>query len=490
MSIPEDDHIGEPGYPSPWTTSVPREGLRDTDAAVIVSLSPDVCKSRKRAVPYPVVEFCGHDEGYTPSVRFTGQSAMVLRSQTTDVHGDEAGRGGGVVSGTCGGICEPIGHAEQVFAEGSPVIRHLDRFHMNNRNTEGEAIFVRDMAVYAAPIDDDPLPGSLQARTVFIDGAEYQVADASGGTQYALAAQAAQPAPQPTPGSPPPRPTPAPRPPGDVIRPSPDRTPNWQWEQRPREPNRLERLGRFGRWVSRRALPLALLWPDAVADGTIPAWDHHAPQDDYEVWLNEEASRQFELNPSRRSEIEEDFYHQLESHRAERAEEDRQAGQATAADTARITQLRRQHDCLVGPYSAIRPLCPGEAHHLMPDFVLRYGNRAEGVAGQKRIPNAPSLAQGMTICLLRGEHVGVHGQLNQEIRNLSGTSPVWGTASIDRITDVVEASISRMPIPARCKTKAIAAMRLQMFPLAAQPGRTTTTLPHPGAVDVLRRGHY
>ncbi|WP_274354468.1 hypothetical protein, partial [Roseinatronobacter alkalisoli] len=46
-------------------------------------------------------------------------------------------------------------------AEGSPVIRHLDRFWMNNRNTVGEAIFVRDTATYAPPEDDDPLPGSL-----------------------------------------------------------------------------------------------------------------------------------------------------------------------------------------------------------------------------------------------------------------------------------------------------------------------------------------
>ncbi len=69
-----------------------------------------------------------------------------------------------------GGICEPIGHASNVRAEGSPVIRHLDRFHMNNRNTVGEAIFVRDLT-YPAPKDDDPLPGSLS-----LFPAEFQVA--------------------------------------------------------------------------------------------------------------------------------------------------------------------------------------------------------------------------------------------------------------------------------------------------------------------------
>jgi hypothetical protein len=109
--ILKDDHIGEPGYPAPWTTTLPREGLRDTDEARIVCLEPDVCKSPNVPISYMIVDFCGHDQGYTPSVRFTSQKAMVLRSQTTDVHGDEPGVGKGERSGTVGGICEPIGHA-------------------------------------------------------------------------------------------------------------------------------------------------------------------------------------------------------------------------------------------------------------------------------------------------------------------------------------------------------------------------------------------
>jgi Domain of unknown function (DUF4150) len=104
MSLPPptDNYIGEPQYPSPWTTKKPREGLRDTDAARIVSLAPDVCKSPGCPVPYPVVGFCGHDENYTPSVNFTSQKAMVMRSNTTHAHGDEPGVGKGVKSGTVG----------------------------------------------------------------------------------------------------------------------------------------------------------------------------------------------------------------------------------------------------------------------------------------------------------------------------------------------------------------------------------------------------
>lgn len=101
-------------------------------------------------------------EAYARTVRFAGRKAMVLRSRTTHVHGDEAGTGGGVKSGTHGDVTEPIGHAPQVRAEGSSMIRHLDRLWMNRRNTVGEAIYVKDQRARAAPADDDLLPGSLR----------------------------------------------------------------------------------------------------------------------------------------------------------------------------------------------------------------------------------------------------------------------------------------------------------------------------------------
>ncbi|OWV80472.1 hypothetical protein ATY78_07240 [Rhizobium sp. R635] len=112
MSIPRDNYVGEPDYPAPWTTKQPREGLRDLDEAKIVSLSPDVCLtpvgSSAVPIPYPIVDYCGHDKGYTPSVRFTGKKAMVMRSCTTHVHGDAPGTKKGVKSGTVENICEPI----------------------------------------------------------------------------------------------------------------------------------------------------------------------------------------------------------------------------------------------------------------------------------------------------------------------------------------------------------------------------------------------
>lgn len=106
--------------------------------------------------------FCGHDEGYTPTVHFTGQKAMVHAVANRPRPWRRGGYRRGVVSGTVGGISEPISHAAQIRAEGRPVIRRLDRFHMNNRNTLGEAIFVRDTRSYPAPTDDNPLPDLIR----------------------------------------------------------------------------------------------------------------------------------------------------------------------------------------------------------------------------------------------------------------------------------------------------------------------------------------
>ena len=229
MSLPPplDDYVGEPDYPSPWTTDRPREGLRDTDAVRIVCLAPDVCLtpvgSSVVPVPYQIVDYGGHDRNYTPSVRFTGLDAMVLRSETTHVHGDAPGTRKGVKSGTVEDVCEPIGHAAQVRAEGSPVIRHLDRFHMNRKNTVGEAIFVRNTNTYPAPQDDHPGRGAatyasqseIQRSGVWGDNAEptVQLAQAWVLPRGPLILPRTTPLPRPLL-----RPVPAPRP---VPRPAP-----------------------------------------------------------------------------------------------------------------------------------------------------------------------------------------------------------------------------------------------------------------------------
>ncbi|MGO4126446.1 PAAR-like domain-containing protein [Inquilinus sp. YAF38] len=130
-----------------WTTT-PKEAIRDSSKPIVLSLTPDVCKtpvgSSIPPIPYSVYAIPGEDEKTTPTVFFTGERAFVLRSNTTCTHGDEPGSAKGIKSGTVGDIAEPLDHSRTVRAEGIPVIRHEDRFYMNRGNTFGEVRMAGD----------------------------------------------------------------------------------------------------------------------------------------------------------------------------------------------------------------------------------------------------------------------------------------------------------------------------------------------------------
>lgn len=435
MSLPpaSDDYIGEPQYPDPWTTRKPREGLRDTDAARIVSLSPDVCKtpigSSTPPIPYPVVDYCGHDENYTPSVRFTSQKAMVMRSNTTHVHGDSPGTACGVKSGTVGKRCHPIEHADQVRAEGSHVIRHLDQFWMNDWNTKGEAIFVRDTKTYEAPKDDDPVPGSL----LMTDWTEPLQLNA----QYAMAA--AQPAPAPAPQTPPPyNPAPTPFDPKKLPPAAND--------------NDLKRKGQFGKRLitkgllrgllrgSARRIPLlGWIWPDSTA---YPYMDE-VPQDAFEEGLFREARELYDegYDPE---EINEVFLRERTRHRQEVAKRPKPLPQTKPVRVTERDEYRKK--CEIDSYSKMRKICPlygMQAHHIVPDWTLRYGSRNDS---SSRIPNMPSLNEGMSICVIGNaamqdtEHNEAHlGDSTVEAAGVGSVPP--GTA---KLSSVVPTSTAAM----------------------------------------------
>jgi hypothetical protein len=498
MSLPpaSDNYVGEPQYPSPWTTTRPLEGLRDTDAAKIICLAPDVCLtpvgSSVVPIPYQIVDYCGHDHTYTPSVRFTGQKAMVMRSNTTHVHGDAPGTRKGVKSGAVEDICEPIGHASQVRAEGSHVIRHLDRFWMNKRNTQGEAQFVRTTRTYEAPKDDDPVPGSLRLSRAN-DGE--MMSDASPeplimGAQYAQAAPVQQPVPGG--GSSVPAPRPSPQGPGTVIRPGPERAPQWYNNKTPPHLQRgpdVGRWARYGVWA-RRLTAIGILIEGIFIPSNGANLSDVVPRDGFE----EDVVRTFAegINQGADSWAMRDWaMEQIHEHRSRPQQNERPRPQAVPQPDTVTVDREQEFPCLVGPYSQIAPICPGEAHHIVPDMALRYGTRDEGAAGLNRIPNAPSLREGMTVCLTQGMHGGLHGSLNSTLAGLGSTQTPVGTAPMIRILNASTASIdSIVGLSRECKERAKAAARLQMMPLAAQPGRTTVPLPSPAAVEVLRRGHY
>lgn len=138
--------------PDAYWTSTPKEGIRDNGTPLIYSTTPDVCKtpigSSTPPIPYSITSNPADDASYTGSVKFTKQKVMVLRSNTTCCTGDEPGSAKGVKSGTVTDICEPIDHSSTVRAEGSYIIRHGDKFHMNKKNTVGLVSWVEDTTAH------------------------------------------------------------------------------------------------------------------------------------------------------------------------------------------------------------------------------------------------------------------------------------------------------------------------------------------------------
>ena len=124
-----------------------REGSRDTGDGIIVSVTPDVCKtpvgSSVVPIPYSITAIQGDDANTVASVRMTGRRAHNMASLVTQCSGDEPGTALGVKSGTVGSVCHPKSHSNNVRIRGEWAIRHDDQWWMNNRNTIGKLVWVR-----------------------------------------------------------------------------------------------------------------------------------------------------------------------------------------------------------------------------------------------------------------------------------------------------------------------------------------------------------
>jgi hypothetical protein len=124
----------------------PPIGLRKQGTWIIVSITPDVCKTPMGAatpsVAYQIVAEGLDSCDTVKTVQFNGEQAFVWDSRIKFVKGDELGVAGGLVSGTNVAECEPIDCSSTVRANSSYLVREGDRFWMNNRNCVGVAIYV------------------------------------------------------------------------------------------------------------------------------------------------------------------------------------------------------------------------------------------------------------------------------------------------------------------------------------------------------------
>jgi len=106
----------------------------------IIANGPDVCKTPSPGgpvpIPYPNISKSGDLDKGTKSVKVNDVPACLKGSNFSKSTGDEAGTaGGGVVSSKTAGIAEPINFSFDVKIEGKNVVRNMDLFLSNKKNT-------------------------------------------------------------------------------------------------------------------------------------------------------------------------------------------------------------------------------------------------------------------------------------------------------------------------------------------------------------------
>lgn len=110
------------------------EAARADGNFIVVSQTPDVCKTPPSGtpVPYPIVGVLQDAARHSPDVRFRGKWANTMGSRVTKVTGNEAGAMGGVKSCVNVGCCKPITAAPTFLVNGYKVLYDKDTLYEMN----------------------------------------------------------------------------------------------------------------------------------------------------------------------------------------------------------------------------------------------------------------------------------------------------------------------------------------------------------------------
>ncbi len=118
-----------------------QQGGRDDGDAIVICLSPCICKTpmgkSTPPIPYMITAKLGDDMKTAKQCNFNGNKVFTMDSRITTCTGNEAGTAGGVKSGVNTGYCRPLTHTSMLRVEGAYVIRDGDMFEMNCAGPEG-----------------------------------------------------------------------------------------------------------------------------------------------------------------------------------------------------------------------------------------------------------------------------------------------------------------------------------------------------------------
>ena len=147
----------------------PEHGAHQTDDAYVVSLCEDFCKSPVAPVGYMISQRLSVSERVCTSVNALGTPVLNFGSLISSVVGNEAGVGGGVISGVNLGMCRPCADAApRLRAEGQCVLRHDTVMHMNTPGPEGASNIdgkLKIITFYDRLCKDDNKPHTILTPT-------------------------------------------------------------------------------------------------------------------------------------------------------------------------------------------------------------------------------------------------------------------------------------------------------------------------------------
>ena len=161
---------------------------------------------------------------------------------------------------------------------------------------------------------------------------------------------------------------------------------------------------------------------------------------------------------------------------------------------ANSASMASDEDCMVGSHDEIREKCnkrkdangnAHESHHVVPDFVYRFGKRGSGDRMDEG--KYPTEGTGFAICIPRDQHRGaksrvkesVHGNLDKKLREMgrlvdTAASPS-DTASIKKIRGQCFAALAKLVpkyISKDCYKRAVEGVMEQTKPFMNNSGKT------------------
>lgn len=490
----------------------PREASRATHDGIIISKYPDVCRSPTAPVPYCIIAYQDDDANTASSVFMTGQRAHKQNSIVTKCMGDEPGTGLGVKSNTVSSICHRKGHSNNVRIEGQWATRDSDEWWMNNKNTIGKLVWPKHQKSfdptppfkeYEKPTNSASDEGRVLSDAMpepLVMGAEYAQAlpaetpQYGGGTNTSPTSSGAT---NPTPSN----------------EQTSKNYPNAANDNKPGRQNRWWKLVQNVWQFARSASNSSGLGLGANAFGNAYGGAAALGLSHYQSTAKNAMRRDMGLAPRTTTPFGSGTY-ELEPLTAKKPEEEDHSPVAHGRTQQGLSikekeEEERKKRCRVLPYKALEGTCqPNEqAHHIVPDYTLRYGSRPEGAKGYKRIGDAggdlakratspfPSFWMGPAICLLGNarddgtEHFEAHGadKVIESVGAKPGDINPIGTARIGDIKEM--AALHTGNARPECRREIFEAVKAA-FPdeYDNRLARTTQSLPTGDALEWLKEG--